>query len=203
MVRPISGRTGPASSTSSESRAVTLSPTAARTDAMVLSERALATARPTARRSSTPWSFAEAAVSVAVGSAASPDATRRPSSRSRTQAAVTPVSATRACGESSEGSASASSQARAARYAASASASDGREDAAAGVFGGVAAAAGPGGVAADAEMQHMASAAAKAFAARECKRNLRFAWRAARTGGILPPDCTGVSSRCFGTSRKN
>ena len=137
IVRPRSGTSAPASSTSSESRPVTLSPIVARTARIVSSPSALVTARPTARRSMS-------------GSPreSSPTPTTRPSSRSRTQTPAVSRSSTCADCASSAGSASASSHARAAMNASSAVSSSGAVFAAAAVGLGADATPAAGGVAA-------------------------------------------------------
>ena len=109
MVRPRSGVGSPASSISSDSRAVTLSPSVARTERIVSSPSAFTTARPVARRS---MSLSPVA--------SSPTPTSRPFRRSSTHTALVAGSSICAACASSAGSASASSHARAARNPSSA-----------------------------------------------------------------------------------
>ena len=109
MLRPRSGVGSPASSISSDSRAVTLSPSVARTERIVSSPSAFTTARPVARRS---MSLSPVA--------SSPTPTSRPLRRSSTHTALVAGSSICAACASSAGSASASSQARAARNPSSA-----------------------------------------------------------------------------------
>ena len=108
-VRPRSGVGSPASSISSDSRAVTLSPSVARTERIVSSPSAFTTARPVARRS---MSLSPVA--------SSPTPTSRPLRRSSTHTALVAGSSICAACASSAGSASASSHARAARNPSSA-----------------------------------------------------------------------------------